>query len=158
MVTMHFTRARDLLVAGLVGFGLTFPLFRFAFGELPSLPTLAGVTLLVLACVELALAFVIRSRIRSHQVVTGLWIARAVALAKASSLLGSLMAGAWLGALSYLAPRSSEIVAASEDLPAAIVGVCCAAALIGAALWLEHCCRTPGNGDRDDRNRGPAAD
>ena len=74
---MHFTRARDLLVAGLVGFGLTFPLFRFAFGELPSLPTLAGVTLLVLACVELALAFVIRSRIRSHQVVTGLWIARA---------------------------------------------------------------------------------
>ena len=68
------------------------------------------------------------------------------------------MAGAWLGALSYLAPRSSEIVAASEDLPAAIVGVCCAAALIGAALWLEHCCRTPGNGDRDDRNRGPAAD
>ncbi|WP_298177333.1 DUF3180 domain-containing protein [Saccharomonospora sp.] len=158
---MHFTRARDLLVTGVIGFGLTFPLFRFAFGELPSLPTFAGVTLLVLAGVELVLAFTVRSRIRSHRVVTGLGIARAVALAKASSLLGALMAGAWLGALVYLAPRSSEIVAASEDLPAAVVGVCCAVALVGAALWLEHCCRAPGNGDRGgrgDRNRGSSTD
>ncbi len=149
VVTMHFTRARDLLVAVVIGFGVTFPLFRVAFGSLPDLPTLAGVTLLVLALGELVLAFAIRSRIRDHRVESGIGIARAVALAKASSLLGALMVGAWLGALAYLAPRSSEISAAAEDVPATIVGVCCATALIGAALWLEHCCRAPKDGDRD---------
>lgn len=140
---MHFTRARELLVAGLIGFAVTFPLFRVAFGSLPALPTLAGVTLLVLAIAEGVLSFGIRSRIRSRRVVTGVGIARAVVLAKASSLLGALMFGAWLGALVFLAPRSSEITAAAEDLPATIVGACCAAALVGAALWLEYSCRTP---------------
>ncbi|WP_024875399.1 DUF3180 domain-containing protein [Saccharomonospora piscinae] len=147
---MHFTRARDLLVAGVIGFGVTFPLFRVAFGSLPTLPTLAGATLLVLAAGELALAFAIRSRIASRRVVTGVGIARAVALAKASSLLGSLMLGAWLGALAYLGPQSGEIIAAANDLPAAVIGACCAAALIGAALWLEHSCRAPDNSDRDN--------
>lgn len=151
---MHFTRARDLLVAGVIGFGITYPLFRAAFGSLPGLPALAGVTLLVLAVGESLLAFAVRSRIRSRRVVTGLGIARAVALAKASSLLGALMLGGWLGALAYLAPRSSEIVAAQNDLPAAIVGACCAVALIGSALWLEHCCRAP-EGDDHDRGSSP---
>ncbi|WP_019814758.1 DUF3180 domain-containing protein [Saccharomonospora saliphila] len=146
---MQFTRARDLLVAGVIGFALAFPLFRAAYQSLPSLPTLAGVTLLVLAVAELVLAFVVRTRIRSRAVVTGLGIARVVALAKASSLLGALMSGAWLGALGYLGPRAGRVVAASDDLPAAIVGVCCAAALVGAALWLEYCCRTPSDPDRD---------
>lgn len=146
---MHFTRPRDLLVAGVIGFALAFPLFRAAYGSLPSLPTLAGVTLLVLAVAEAALAYVIRVRIRSQRVVTGLGIARAVALAKASSLLGALMLGVWSGALAYLGPRAGQIVAAAQDLPAAIVGVCCAAALIGAALWLEYSCRTPEPRDRD---------
>jgi hypothetical protein len=120
-VTMHFTRARDLLVAVVIGFGLTFPLFRLAFGSLPSLPTLAGVTLLVLALGETVLAFAIRSRIKERRVESGIGIARAVVLAKASSLLGALMVGAWLGALAYLAPRSGEIVAAANDLPATVI-------------------------------------
>ncbi|CAM3047328.1 DUF3180 domain-containing protein [Saccharomonospora xinjiangensis] len=146
---MQFTRARDLLVAVVLGFGVTYPLFRFAFGSLPALPPLAGLTLLALALGETVLAFGIRSRIRQRRVESGIGIARAVALAKASSLLGALMVGAWLGALAYLAPRSGEIVAASEDLPATIVGAISSALLIAAALWLEHCCRTPKDSDRD---------
>ncbi|MER7114425.1 DUF3180 domain-containing protein [Saccharomonospora azurea] len=153
---MHFTRARELLLAAVIGFGVTFSLYRVAFGSLPNLPTLAGVTLLVLALGETVLAFSVRSRIREHRVESGIGIARAVALAKASSLLGALMVGAWLGALAYVAPRSSEIVAAADDVPATVVGACCAAALIGAALWLEQCCRTPKNGDRD--LNGPPTD
>lgn len=109
--------------------------------------------MLVLALGETVLAFAIRSRIKERRVESGIGIARAVVLAKASSLLGALMVGAWLGALAYLAPRSGEIVAAANDLPATVVGACCAAALIGAALWLEHCCRAPKNGDDTDSDR-----
>lgn len=147
---MHFTRPRELLVAGIVGFGVVFLLFEAAYGALPGLPTLAGVTLLVLAVIEAVLGFVVRGRIRSGRVVTGLGIARAVVLAKASSLLGALMLGGWLGAVAYVAPRADEITAAAGDVPATIVGACCAAVLIGAALWLEYCCRAPKRRDHDE--------
>ncbi|PXY34260.1 hypothetical protein BAY59_01535 [Prauserella coralliicola] len=150
---MHFTRPRELLVAGVIGLGLVYFLFEAAYESMPSLPTLAGATLLVLAVGELVLAFVVRNRIRSGRVVTGIGIARAVALAKASSLLGALMLGAWLAGVAYLAPRSDELTAASDDLPAAIVGAGCAAALIAAALWLEHCCRAPESRDHDRDRR-----
>jgi hypothetical protein len=53
------------------------------------------------------------------------------------------MLGAWVGVGAYLLPRRSELSAAADDLPSAIVGAVCAVALIGAALWLEYCCRTP---------------
>ncbi|PXY31169.1 DUF3180 domain-containing protein [Prauserella muralis] len=150
---MHFTRPRELLVAGIIGLGLVYLMFEVAYESVPRLPALAGVTLLVLAAVEVVLAYVIRDRIRSGRVVTGVGIARAVALAKASSLLGALMLGAWLAGVVYLAPRAEELTAASADLPAAIVGACCAAVLIAAALWLEHCCRAPEPRDRDDDRR-----
>lgn len=153
---MHFTRPRELLVAWLIGLALGYLLFQVAYASMPSLPTLAGVTLLVLAVVEVVLAFVVRNRIRSGRVVTGLGIARAVALAKASSLLGALMLGGWLAGVAFLAPRSGELVAASDDLPSAIVGAVCAAVLIAAALWLEYCCRAPEprDSDRDRRVTG----
>ncbi|MFF5990880.1 DUF3180 domain-containing protein [Prauserella flavalba] len=150
---MHFTRPRELLVAGVIGLALVYFLFEVAYESMPSLPTLAGATLLVLAVGELVLAFVVRNRIRSGRVVTGIGIARAVALAKASSLLGALMLGAWLAGVAYLAPRADELTAASDDLPAAIVGAGCAAALIAAALWLEHCCRAPESRDHDRDRR-----
>lgn len=151
---MHPTRPRELLVAGVIGLGLSYLLFQAAYDSMPPLPTLAGTTLLVLAAAEVPLAFVVRSRIRRRQVVTGIWIARAVALAKASSLLGALMLGVWLAGVLYLAPRSSAITAASEDLPAAIVGVCSAVVLAAAALWLEYCCRAPEPRDRDNGRDG----
>lgn len=147
---MHFTRPRELVVAGLVGLAAVYLVFEFAYAQLPPLPTLAGATLIVLAAIETVLAFVVRSRISEGRVVTGLGIARAVALAKASSLLGALMLGAWLAGVAFLAPQASEITAAADDLPAAIVGVACAAVLIGAALWLEYCCRAPDSDDRDE--------
>ncbi|MBK1785194.1 DUF3180 domain-containing protein [Prauserella cavernicola] len=150
---MHFTRPRDLLVAGVIGFGLVFFLFEFAYTSMPSLPTLAGVTLLILAVIELVLAYIVRSRIRQGRVVHGIGIARAVALAKASSLLGALMFGAWLAGVVYLAPRSNELTAAADDLPSAIIGAGCALVLIAAALWLEHCCRAPEPRDHDRDRR-----
>jgi hypothetical protein len=151
---MHFTRARDLVVTGLLAAGIVFLLAQMAYGDLPPLPTFAGVTLLVLAVVEAALGASLRSRIRKPEggrPIQPLTAARAVALAKASSLLGAIMLGAWLGMLAYLLPRRAEITAAADDMPSTLIGAVCSAVLIGAALYLEWCCRTP----RDQDNQPP---
>ena len=150
---MHFTRPRDLVVAGLLGLVLSYLLFQTAYGSLPQLPTLAGVTLAVLAVAEVVLAFSIRSRIKGGRVIAAIGIARSVALAKASSLAGAFMTGAWLAALAYLFPRRDELVAAVLDTRAAVVGAVSAAVLVAAGLWLEHCCRTPREPDRETDHR-----
>jgi hypothetical protein len=69
--------------------------------------------------------------------------ARAVLVAKASALAGAIMAGAWAGLLVHVLPGSADIAAAAADSEAAGVGLVCALLLVGGALWLERCCRTP---------------
>lgn len=152
MGCVRFTKPRDLLAAGLVAGLLAHLLLRLAYDALPPLPTFAGFTLLVIAVIDLALGFSLRARILrkpGSAPVQPLTAARAVALAKASSLLGAIMAGAWAGVLVYVLPVRGEFEAADHDLVSAIVGFLCAAALIGAALWLEHCCKTPEDSHQD---------
>ncbi|TDV40710.1 DUF3180 domain-containing protein [Actinophytocola oryzae] len=149
---MHFTRVRDLVLAGLVAAALVYLLVRNFYGEMPPLPTLAGVTLLVLAVVEALFGVSLRARIRDpRRDVAPLTAARAVALAKASSLLGAIMFGAWAAILVYVLPKRAVVTAAADDLPSTVVGVTCSALLIAAALYLEWCCRTP----RDQENQPP---
>lgn len=157
---MRFTRARDLATACVVAIVVVYLAVRLLYGSLPPLPPLAGVTLLVLAIVEAALGTSLRGRIRrmaEGRPVDGkplqpLTVARAVALAKASSLLGAIMLGAWVGVLAYLLPLRTELSAAANDVPSGIIGVVCSIALIAAALWLEYCCRAPR--DRGDQRSG----
>jgi hypothetical protein len=152
---MRFTRPRDLLAAGVVAGVLVHLLVRLAYGSLPPLPTFAGVTLLLLAVIEFVLGFSLRARIRRKQGTTPvqpLTAARAVALAKASSLVGAIMVGAWAGVLGYLVPRRNDLVAAANDTPSAIIGVVCSAALVAAALWLEYCCKTPEGPEEEDED------
>ncbi|GLZ40351.1 DUF3180 domain-containing protein [Actinokineospora sp. NBRC 105648] len=150
---MRFTKPRDLLPAGAIGAVVVYLALRLLYGQLRPLPTLAGITLLVLAIVEVAFGFALRARIRGAEgrPVQPLTAARAVALAKASSLLGAIMLGAWLGVLGFVLPKSAQVDAAKHDVSAGVVGAICAAVLIGAALWLESCCRTPE--DPDERPR-----
>jgi hypothetical protein len=104
------------------------------------------VTFAVIAVIETWFAFSLRARINRKPGTTpirALTAVRAVALAKASSLIGAVIAGAWLGVLVYVAPLSNQISVAGGDTRASIVGLVSAAALIAAGLWLEHCCRTP---------------
>lgn len=152
---MHFTRSRDLLLAGVLGLAAGYILFQLAYGALPRLPVLAGISLLVLGVVEALLGVAIRGRIRDGRVALyGVGIARSVVLAKASSVLGSVMLGVWLGIAAYLGPRVDRLAAAQHDLPSALVGIGCAAALIAAALWLEHCCRDPHADERERSEKG----
>ena len=143
---MRFTKSRDLLAAGLVAGLLAHLLIRLAYDTLPPLPTFAGFTLLVSAVVNLWLAFSRRARILRKpgaRPVEPLTAARAVAFAKASSVLGAIMLGAWAGVLVYVVPVRDEFEAAGHDVVSGIVGAVCAALLIAAALWLERCCKTP---------------
>ncbi|MPY79176.1 MAG: DUF3180 family protein [Actinophytocola sp.] len=148
---MHFTRARDLLLPGLVAVGVGLALFDLAYGSMQSIPRLAGGVLLILALGELIGGFVVRDRIHTGRLTEAIVVSRVMILAKASSRLGAIMLGGWLGALLYLVPNSGSLVAAREDIPSAVVGAVCAAALVAAAVWLEHCCRTPQGSDRGDQ-------
>jgi hypothetical protein len=145
---MTFTKARDLIAIAVIAGIVIYLALRAFYGDLPSLPIFAALMLGVLALVELLLGFPLRARVRSGtRVIQPLTYARAVALAKASSILGALMFGAWFAAVIYLLPERGHLAAAADDVPAAIAGVVCSAALTGAALWLEHCCRTPHDPD-----------
>ena len=95
---MKFTRARDLIAIAVIVGVVVYLALQSYYGDLPPLPIFAGIMLLVLGIVELLLGFSLRARVRDNtRVVQPLTYARAVALAKASSILGAIMFGAWLG-------------------------------------------------------------
>ncbi|MGH3835462.1 MAG: DUF3180 domain-containing protein [Pseudonocardiaceae bacterium] len=140
------TRARDLIGAAAVAAVLVNLLLQLSYGDLPALPTFAGTTLLAFAVAEAALGTTLRARIRQRpriRPVQALTAAKAVVLAKASSLAGAITGGAWLGVLGYVLPLRSQLLSAASDTVTASIGAVCAGALVAAGLWLEYCCRTP---------------
>jgi hypothetical protein len=153
---MKPTSIRDLLTTFVVLAVLADLLTRVGYAALPPIPTLAGVTLLVLAALEVILAFALKARIERKpgtRPVEPLVAARSVALAKASALAGAVMAGLWAGFLAFLLSCRADLAAAASDLPGAVVGLVSAVALACAALWLEHCCRTPLDSDEQEPDR-----
>ena len=143
---VRFTRVRDLLAIAVVAGVGSWLLVRTNYGSIPPLPTLAGLSLLVLAVVEVVLAFALRARIQRRagaKALDPLMAARSVALAKASSLVGALTAGLWSGLLAFLLQNQGVLAAASRDTPGAVIGLLSSTVLVSAALWLEYCCRTP---------------
>ncbi|MDI9918469.1 DUF3180 domain-containing protein [Rhodococcus sp. IEGM 1379] len=146
---MKPTKISELLVLAVVAAVATWILIRVFYGSMPPIPVYAGASLYLVAVAEVVIAFVVRSRIKERQVGDGyrqlhpITAARILALAKASVLVGSATAGVWIGALVYLIPQRSVLRAAAADTPGAWVGLGAAIALVAAALWLEHCCRTP---------------
>lgn len=149
------TRVRDLSGVAAVVAVVVFLLVRVSYGSMPPLPLLAGVVLYLLAALEVVIAFVVRSRVREHEVgahhgqLHPITAARVLALAKASAILGAIATGVWVGTLVYLLTRLGELTAAREDLPSAIVGLIGGVLLAVAALWLEYCCRAPDDPSED---------
>lgn len=143
---MTFTRPRDLVAAGAITAILVNLLLRVSYGDVPLLPQFAGTTLLVFAVAEAVLGHTLRARIRRRpgtRPVQALTAAKAVALAKASSLAGAMTLGAWVGVLVHVVPLRDRIEPANSDTVTAVIGAVCSAALVAAGLWLEYCCRTP---------------
>jgi hypothetical protein len=66
-----------------------------------------------------------------------------VVIAQASAWVGALVLGWWIAVLIYLVPRRSTLRVAGEDTAGAVVAAVSALALVVAALWLQHCCKSP---------------
>lgn len=143
------TRKRDLAAAvavvAIVGYVLVGVLYRW----FPPLTIWTGLSLLVVALAEAGWAFYVRARINDGQIGVGagrlhpLTVARSVVVAKASAWVGAIVAGWWIGVLVYLLPRRGDLRVAGEDTPGAVVAAISALALIVAAVWLQHCCKSP---------------
>ncbi|MCM4077384.1 DUF3180 domain-containing protein [Paractinoplanes hotanensis] len=150
---MRPTSISVLVVAGLTAAAVGWLLLSFTYSTLPDLPWSPVIVLAVLAVAEGLLAQNTAARIQRKPGtprVDPLAVARYVALAKASALVGAISAGFSAGLLAYLAMEPTQ--AAHDDLPVAVGSALSAAALVGAALWLERSCRIPEQPDSEDEN------
>jgi len=149
------TKARDLVVIGLVAAVLGWLLVRQYYGALPPLRWYLPLSLGALGIAELISARTLRSRIRGSEGLTpvdALGAASALALAKASAVAGSGFAGLWVGLLAYTVPNLGFLAAADNDTVTGVIGVASSGLLVAGALVLENACRTPPTPkDRNDR-------
>ncbi|MGD9622395.1 MAG: DUF3180 domain-containing protein [Mycolicibacterium sp.] len=143
------TRGRDLIAAVAATAAAGYLLVRVIYRWFPPITGWTGVSLLGVAVALGGWGLYVRARIRDGQIGIGpgrlhpLAVARSVLIAKASAWMGSVVLGWWLAVLIYLLPRRSTLHVAAQDLPGAVVAGSCALALVAAALWLQHCCRSP---------------
>lgn len=154
---MRPTSISVLVVVGLAAAAVGWLLISFFYGQLPDLPWSPAIVLAGLAVGEGLLAQNTSARIRRKPgagPVDPLAVARYVALAKASALVGALSVGFSAGLVIWLAMEQTKT--AHEDLPAASTALVAAALLIVAALWLERSCRIPDQPDaKSDPSRRP---
>jgi drug/metabolite transporter (DMT)-like permease len=137
------------VVAGAVGYVLTSAFYN----DLPPLPLYAPIFLAVLAAAEGYTAATTAARLAGRpgtQPIHPLTVARIAALAKATSPVAALAAGAYAGCLAYVAQLSGPH--ARDDLRTAAFGVAASVLLTVAALAMERVCRvkTPKT-PREDR-------
>ena len=139
---MRPTRAVVLAALVIVAGAVAYVLTRLFYADVQSPPTLAPLWILLLALAEGYTAQMTRSRLAGRpgtKPINPIVVARLAALAKASSPVGALAAGAYAGFLVKVAATAGE--AARHDTRTAIAGVVCGLALIVAALLLERVCR-----------------
>ncbi|MBD8507291.1 DUF3180 domain-containing protein [Hoyosella sp. G463] len=153
---MRATRIADLAALAATALIAAWLLARGFPATLPPLRWYIGGSLYPVAVIEAVLAVSVARSIKEQRVGLGpsqwqpITIARILALAKASSLIGAAFAGAWAGLMLALAPDVGTIRAATEDFPATIVGLLGGLFLAAAAWWLERACRAPDDPEDDD--------
>ena len=142
------TRKRDLTAATVIAVIVGYVLVLGSYRWLPPITVLTGLSLLAVGAAEAAWAFYIRSKVNNGKIGQGpgrlhpLAVARSVTIAKASAWVGALTLGWWLAVLAYLIPRR-DVQAAAENTAGAVVAAVSALVLVIAALWLQHCCKSP---------------
>ncbi len=149
------TRWRTLVGAALLTAGFGWLLAELAYGGLAALPAYGPLTAVLIAAFEGVLAKVVHEKVRGRapgRAMHPLQIARAAALAKASSAAGSLLLGLYAGLFAWTYPRRARLAAASHDALVAGLSAAACLLLVVAALLLERSCRTPAA--RDDPRLG----
>jgi Protein of unknown function (DUF3180) len=156
---MKPTKARSLLLTGVLATAVTWALLTVIYSKLPPLTWTGIPALLLAAAVEAWTGRDLRARIDGNpgsKPVAPLFVARMVVLAKASSQVGSLLAGVSVGFIGYLSDKIDAATPRSDLITASISFGSCLI-LIAAALFLEYCCRVPQdpNADPDDEPAPP---
>jgi hypothetical protein len=140
------TRPRELVIAGGLALVVSYLLMRFYYLDSIStaFPRTPVITVTIAALVEAELGRGVRARLAGRpgaKAIMPIAVARFAALARASSLVGALVLGAWVGVLAYTAPRGNQPTVARADTITAALGIGSGALLLAAALWLELGCR-----------------
>jgi hypothetical protein len=143
------TRKRDLtgavFSAAFLGYLLVVALYRW----FPPITVWTGLSLLGVAIAEALWARNVRAKINDGEIGTRpgwlhpLAVARSLMVAKASAWVGAVVLGWWLGVLVYFLPRRSWLRVAAQDTTGTVVAAVSALALVVAAMWLQHCCKSP---------------
>jgi hypothetical protein len=146
------TRTRTLLLILVLAAVVTWALLNAVYTSLPPLTWTGVPALLIAAGVEAWAGLDLRARIqgkRGTRPAPPLFVARIVALAKASSQTAALLAGICAGFMIYLSGMTNAPTPRADLVDASLsFGACLA--LLAAALFLEYCCRVPRNPEDDD--------
>ncbi len=152
------TRRRDLTAAGLSAAVISYVVVLLVYRWFPPITVWTGVSLAAVAGLEVVWGRQVRAKIDGGEIGAGpgrlhpLVVARSLLVAKASAWMGAVMLGWWSAVLVYLLPRRSTLRVAGEDTIGTAVAVVSALVLVVAALWLQHCCKSPW--DPTDRGEG----
>jgi hypothetical protein len=146
------TRPRTLILVVVLAAAVTWAVLHAAYASLPPLTWTGVPALLIAAGVEAWAGRDLRARIqgkRGTRPAPPLFVARVVALAKASSQTAALLAGVCAGFMIYLAGMASAPTPRGDLVDASLsFGACLV--LLAAALFLEYCCRVPQDPDSDE--------
>lgn len=146
---MGLTRARDLVAGAVAAAVLGYLLVRATYRYFPPITVWTGISLLGVAVALAGWGFYLRARVRDGEIGVGrgrlhpLAVARSVVIAKAAAWMGAVVLGWWVAVAAYVLPRRDALRVAAADSPGTVVAALCALALVAAALWLQHCCRSP---------------
>ncbi|MCW2522695.1 MAG: hypothetical protein JWO63_1030 [Frankiales bacterium] len=135
------TTITDLAVPFLVLAVLSYFLLKLAYESLPEFQWYPAAPIIALAAAEFVVARRVRAAVRhvpDARPMTAFAIARAVALGKASALVGSGVAGAVLGLLLTVLPDAGRTPAAGHDLRIAVVLLVAALLITAAGLAVER--------------------
>ncbi|PRB09655.1 hypothetical protein CQ047_10260 [Microbacterium sp. MYb72] len=155
---MRRTSAGVLVVLALVGAGAGFLVDQLltAMGRVTFTPSLLlPVLLVIVGAAALALAWPVRRSVRTGVRIDPFRATRAVTLARASSLLGAIMAGFGAGLLVFLLSRPIDPQVGSTVAMIALIAS--AVVLVIASLIAEQFCTLPKDPD-DSEPREPSPD
>jgi hypothetical protein len=145
------TRKRDLTAAVLGTAVLGYLLVLATYRWFPPITIWTGSSLFAVGVAEAVWGRHVRAKISDGEIGDGpgwlhpLAVARSLVIAKASAWVGALALGWWTSVLGYLLTRRSWLRVAGEDTAGTVVAALSALALVVAALWLQHCCKSPGD-------------
>ncbi len=164
---MKPTRVSTLVIIAALCAVAGWLLLRGVYAKLPPLPWTGVPALLIAALAEAWTGRDLKARIAGPRRGSGqgarggpdarrglkppapLFVSRMVALAKASSLAAAIIAGFTAGFDVYLSGSLNASVPRQDALTAVVTFVA-AVLLACAALYLEYCCRVPGDPDQHD--------